>query len=65
MNVFLFCDDELYMFKSNKLLFCSVLFIILRLSCISGIIYTCVHTVKMEMAEKLISETASKQCTDK
>ena len=24
--VFLFCDDELYMLKSNKLLFCSVLF---------------------------------------
>ena len=23
--VFLFCDDELYMLKSNKLLFCSVL----------------------------------------
>ena len=22
--VFLFCDDELYMLKSNKLLFCSV-----------------------------------------
>ena len=63
MNVFLFCDDELYMFKSNKLLFS--LFIILRLCCTSGIIYTCVHTVKMEMAEKLISETASKQCTDK
>ena len=25
--VFLFCDDELYMLKSNKLLFCSVLLI--------------------------------------
>ena len=25
--VFLFCDDELYMLKSNKLLFCSVLFL--------------------------------------
>ena len=28
--VFLFCDDELYMLKSNKFLFCSVLFLKLR-----------------------------------